>query len=206
VKTTTHGTVRTVAGCRTPASRTAAALLTLGILAACRDAGAPAAGPPPSREPAATPASPAPDTASGSAAATRDTTVRIHFSRGDSAVPVERTVVAENAGLETSLELLLRGPTAAERRAGLTSWFSDATAGALRSVTVRGDTAVVNLADLRALIPNASSSAGSAMLLRELNATVFQDPAIRAVEYRMEGSCAAFWEWLQYGCRIVSRP
>jgi hypothetical protein len=26
------------------------------------------------------------------------------------------------------------------------------------------------------------------------------------VEYRMEGSCEAFWEWLQFGCQKVLRP
>jgi hypothetical protein len=44
------------------------------------------------------------------------------------------------------------------------------------------------------------------MLLQELNGTVFQFPEIRSVEYRMEGSCDLFWEWLQYGCRVVARP
>lgn len=28
---------------------------------------------------------------------------------------------------------------------------------------------------------------------------------IGSVEYRMEGSCDLFWEWLQYECRTVTR-
>lgn len=146
------------------------------------------------------------DTAFRPGAAASDTTVRIYFSRGDSVVPVDRVVRAAGAGLEASLRHLLRGPTVAERRAGLTSWFSDSTAGALRSVTVVDGAAIIDFEDLRPFIPGASTSAGSALLLRELNATVFETPSVRTVEYRMNGSCAKFYEWLQYGCRTASRP
>ncbi len=58
---------------------------------------------------------------------------------------------------------------------------------------------------IEARIPGASSSTGSTLLLLELNGTVFSIPQVRSVEYRLEGSCEAFWEWLQYDCRIVER-
>lgn len=110
--------------------------------------------------------------------------------------------------LEAALREMLKGPSDSARAAGTHSWFSDTTAGALRSVTVDGaGGAIVDFADLRRLIPNASTSAGSGMLLRELNATVFAVPEIQRVEYRIEGSCEAFWEWLQYGgCQVQRRP
>jgi hypothetical protein len=63
----------------------------------------------------------------------------------------------------------------------------------------------VNFRDLRPVIPNASTSAGSQILLRELDATVFQFPSVRSVEYRINGSCAAFFEWLQLACAVRSR-
>lgn len=133
--------------------------------------------------------------------------VTIHFSRGDSTVAVSRRVHTDSAGLEGALRALLRGPAAGERDAGMDSWFSAATAGSLRSATVDADgRAVVDFTDLRAIIPNASTSAGSAMLLRELNATVFEHPVVQSVEYRIEGSCDLFGEWLQYGCVTVTRP
>lgn len=136
-----------------------------------------------------------------------DSIVTIHFTRGDSAVAVTRRVHADSAGLEGALRQLLRGPTESERGAGMHSWFSGATAGALRSAAVDAEgRAVIDFADLRAIIPNASSSAGSTMLLRELNATVFEHRAVRSVEYRIEGSCDIFGEWLQYGCVTVLRP
>lgn len=149
------------------------------------------------------PATPAP--APGETAVARDTFVTIFFTRGDSTEAVRRTVPA--ATLEASLRELLRGPTEQERADGLRSWFSDSTANLLRSVEVDSTgTAIVDFADLRSVIPNASSSAGSTMLLHELNATVFAHPHINAVEYRMEGSCDAFGEWLQYGCVTMPRP
>jgi len=111
-----------------------------------------------------------------------------------------------SADLRAALEQLLRGPTAQRPAGDRHSWFSAETAGALRSAGVDSTGhATVDFHDLRPLIPNASSSAGSALLLEELNSTVFQVPEIRSVEYRMEGSCDLFWEWLQYGCQRVMR-
>lgn len=111
-----------------------------------------------------------------------------------------------SAELRTALEQLLGGPSDSSAAGDATSWFSAETADALRSVTVDSTGhATVDFHDLRPLIPNASSSAGSALLLDELNATVFEIDAIQSVEYRMDGSCDLFWEWLQYGCQTVTR-
>jgi spore germination protein GerM len=137
-------------------------------------------------------------------AATADS-LTIYFSRNEDVVAVRRP--GADATLESAMRSLLRGPTASERAEGIHSWFSDTTAGALRSVVIDADgRAIVDFEDLSGLIPNASSSAGSAMLLRELNATVFRAPDVQSVEYRMMGSCDRFWEWLQYGCQVVERP
>lgn len=114
--------------------------------------------------------------------------------------PVARVLPEGESGLKAALRALLKGPTETERKAGFDSWFSAATADALRSVTVEGGIAVIDFADLTGLIPNASSSAGSAMLLGELGATIAQFPEIRQVEFRMEGSCDRFWNWLQMDC------
>ena len=111
------------------------------------------------------------------------------------------------AALRVAMEELLAGPTPAERRAGLDSWFSEETADRLRSVTIEGGHAVVDFHDLRDVIPNAGSSAGSRRLLAELDATVFQFRSISSVEYRLDGDCEAFTEWLQIGgCDPRPRP
>jgi hypothetical protein len=133
--------------------------------------------------------------------------VTVVFTKDEAPAPVRRPVPDSTPLLRAALEWLVRGPNPEERTAGIRSWFSGATAESLRSVEVdSAGRAVVDFHDLRRLIPNASSSFGSAMLLQELNGTVFQFPEIRSVEYLMEGSCDLFWEWLQYGCQTVVRP
>lgn len=170
-------------------------------LAACSDGPAER----PAREPAhgttgETGAQPQP------AEATSPDSLVVVFTREEQPVRLKRPVASGATSVEAALAALLRGPTAEERASGVTSWFSATTTGALQSVTVdSAGLAVVDFADLRELIPNAASSAGSAMLLHELNGTVFQFPGIEAVEYRIQGSCSAFWEWLQYDCQRVRR-
>lgn len=164
-----------------------------------------------------------------SAAATD--TVQVYFSRGEEIEGVVREVkVAEGAVvrdspdvdtftptrgrtaggdvalLEAALRELLQGPTEAERQSGLSSFFSAETAGLLQGVSLDDDgRATVEFADFSDIIPNASTSFGSTMLLRALNATVFQFPRVQSVEYRFGGSCEAFWNWLQRDCGIVGR-
>lgn len=133
--------------------------------------------------------------------------VTVIFTKEEEPAPVRRPVPDSSPLLRAALEWLVRGPTPEERAAGIQSWFSDTTAASLRAVEVdSAGRAIIDFHDLRPLIPNASSSFGSTMLLQELNGTVFQFPEIRSVEYRMEGSCDLFWDWLQYGCQVVARP
>jgi hypothetical protein len=113
--------------------------------------------------------------------------------------PVYRVAPRSSGVLRASLDALLAGPSASERAAHLSSLFSDATAGMVRSATIRDGHAIVDFGDLRSAIPNASTSAGSARLLSQLDATVFQFRSITSVEYRLQGSCKDFNEWLQLG-------
>lgn len=135
--------------------------------------------------------------------------VKAYFGCGDEGriFPVYRAVPRSPTPLRAALEVLLQGPTSAEADAGITSFFNPATAGALRAATIADGHAVIDLADVRRVIPNASSSAGSATLLAQLDATVFQFRSIESVEYRIAGSCDTFNEWLQIGgCAPRSRP
>ena len=112
---------------------------------------------------------------------------------------VYRAVPTSSAVLRASLTALLAGPTAEETEAGLTSLFSASTASLLRSVTLQDGHAIVDFGDLRQVIPSASSSAGSAILLSQLDGTVFRFPTVRSAEYRIDSSCTTFTEWLQLG-------
>jgi len=98
---------------------------------------------------------------------------------------------------ELALRELLAGPTADEASAGFTSLFGPATADALLEVAVADGIAHVSFRDLRLIIPNASSSCGSAALLAALDATLAQVPGIRGARYSFGGDEAAFYEWLQ---------
>ena len=194
---------------RTSFPMTIAALLMAGLLTGCADdeeRSLPAGDSIPG---AVDPGAVGPDTsaaAPGPAAprAPGDATVRVWLARGEAPVAVERTVA--RAGPEAALAALVAGPTPEERARGLSSWFSDATVDVLGSVERRDGLLVVDFTGLDRLIPGAGSSAGSAQLLATLDSTVFQFPAIDSVEYRLDGSCEAFWEWLQRACQVSRRP
>ncbi len=118
-------------------------------------------------------------------------------------VAVERAVPASDDVLRAALDALVTGPG----DTGLLSWFSEDTASIVQSAIMDdAGVAVVDFVDLRPVIPNASASAGSALLLGQLDATVFAIPSVRSVEYRMEGSCEDFGEFVQVGCTVRSRP
>jgi spore germination protein GerM len=111
----------------------------------------------------------------------------------------ETTAVARDVAgdpLTGALTALLEGPTATERQT-VTSWFSDETAGTLNDVTIANRVARVDLDDLRPIIPNASASCGSAILLGELDATVTQFPDVDRAVYSFNGDIEAFYGWLQ---------
>lgn len=170
------------------------------LVAACGDDAAREPPPDATREPSADSAPPP--------ATVEERAVRVYFTRDEAPVAVTRRIPAGIPPLEGALEALLEGPTAAERASGISSWFSDATAGLPIHVGVdETGRAVVDFpSELSRVIPGASSSAGGAALLGELNATVFQFSEVRSVEYRLDGSCEAFWNWLQYACQVVPRP
>lgn len=128
--------------------------------------------------------------------------VKVYFARGapgprcDRVAAVRRLVPAP-AVLRGALESLLRGPTATERARGYGGMFSARTARMLRSVGIRNGRAYVDFRDFRRVIPNASSSCGSTLLLAQLDRTVTQFPTVRRAVYSFNGSRAAFYEWLQ---------
>jgi hypothetical protein len=129
--------------------------------------------------------------------------VEVWFSVNEEPVPARRRV--GGAPLDGALRALVVGPTEAERADGMHSWFSEETRGVLRRVRAENGQVVLDFRDLPDLIPNASTSAGSRDLLMSLDSTVFQFDWVESVEYRLDGSCDAFWEWLQRECHVVTR-
>lgn len=134
------------------------------------------------------------------------TEVTAFFLRGEELVPVSRTVPATTGVLRASLEQLLAGPTEEEQSAGLISLLAAGAAGELRDVTIDGNGKAVVDFGPGVVNGSAGTSTGSTLLLEQLNATVFQFSTVERVEYRLEGSCGAFFEWLQRGCEVIERP
>jgi hypothetical protein len=131
----------------------------------------------------------------------RTVEVEVFFPRDDSADPcaevfgVPRTVDADDP-VTGALEALLAGPTDSERAAGYGGWFSDRTAAALLHVEVVDGTAHVVFRDLRPVIPNASTSCGSSMLLAMLDTTLLRFDGIDATRYALADQ-PALYGWLQ---------
>ncbi|MGE3834980.1 MAG: Gmad2 immunoglobulin-like domain-containing protein [Acidimicrobiia bacterium] len=137
--------------------------------------------------------------------------VRVYFTCGDPPAPPRaryRIVPATTALLRAALDQLVAGPTAAERALGYRSSFSAETFGSVRSVDLDPDgAATVDLVDLRRRLAEAATGTGPALLLAQLDATVFQFPTVSSVVYRFEGSCEDFTEWLgATGCVPRQRP
>ena len=128
--------------------------------------------------------------------------VKVYFPRGATGTSCARVrarprTVTRPGVLRGAMAALLRGPTRAERALGYRGWFSARTAGRLRSVRIANGVAYVDLRDLRRIIPNASTSCGSALLLAQLNGTARQFPTVRRAVYSFDGSVRAFYDWLQ---------
>ncbi len=189
---------------KTVIRRSAVLLAALG-LAACTPTTPPSGTPTPSPTSATATASP-----TGTASPTAATlTVEVFFDNRvenpgaadcSAVFPVERQVPATADTAAAALEELLAGPAPEEAAAGYSSWFSAATAGALLGVRVQGNTAYVNLSDLRQVIPNAGTSCGSAQFMASLDTTVTNATGAGRVLYAFDGDPAAFWDFVQVGC------
>lgn len=128
---------------------------------------------------------------------------------GPDARGVQRPTQAASAEgrLAAAMHALLAGSSAAERAAGGPPSSRSAHGAGCRA---RGSSRAVELSStsptFSALVPNASTSTGARRLLSELTATAFQFAEVTAVEYRFDGSCAAFWAWLGGTCHADRRP
>jgi len=137
------------------------------------------------------------------------TVLRVYFSCNPSTFPtassfVYRVVPDTSLVLTATLQELVTGPDDDERKLGFVSFFSQNSSDAFIGLDLAGGKATIDLRNLGS-IPNVSTSSGSQFLMADLNANVFQFDTIDAVEYRLEGSCEAFWGLLQGDCHVVTR-
>jgi hypothetical protein len=133
-------------------------------------------------------------------------TVQVVYSCDESPVGTWRPLPdAVTDTLRFAVEALLDGPTRLEQESGLWSWFSAETTGMLNDVGIRNGVAYIDFQDFSHIIANASTSAGSRQLLDQIAGTVFQFDHVREAELTFNGSCDAFWNWLQRGCERLTR-
>lgn len=117
---------------------------------------------------------------------------------------VNRQIPKTSAVAKAALEQLFAGPTEEERAQGYTSFFSEKTSKLLKEIKIVDGIAYVDLNDPRPLIPNASTSCGSAEFLAEIKNTLAQFPTIKEVVLAINGQPQVFYEWLQLDCPPAS--
>jgi spore germination protein GerM len=152
--------------------------------------------------------------AAGSAAAQSPgatATLRVYFNNAqragteaDCAIVFERTREVPRTGAVATAALvqLFAGPTVLERAAGDRSPFSAATAGLLKRVLITDGTAYVDLHDLRAQLPGATSSCGAAEFNLQIERTLRQFPTVRRILLAIDGDPRRFAEWMGQDCDL----
>lgn len=138
-------------------------------------------------------------------------TVKVYFNKRGiedprRVVPVERTVPYSSMVATAALTQLLAGPTAAESGQGYWSFFSSATADVLHSVRIGNGVGHADFRDFSRIIPNASTSSGSAALLAELDATLKQFGNVTTTVYSFNGDVTGFYQWLQLSAPVGEPP
>lgn len=114
--------------------------------------------------------------------------------------PVNKTIPKTPGVAKAALKELFKGPTEEEKNQGYVSWFSDATKDILKIVKIESNTAYLDLKDIRQIIPNVSSSCGSAEFLAEVETTLKQFPTVNKVIIAIDAKPSIFYEWIQIGC------
>jgi len=137
------------------------------------------------------------------------TLLRVFYHCGNSLVPnpdtfVYREVPDTDLVLTTTLEQMVSGPDADEAALGFDSVFSEATTRSFASVRIESGRAVIDFTGLET-IDDLSTPTAADFFLANLGANVFQFDTISSVEYRLGGSCEAFYALLARECRIETR-
>ncbi len=137
------------------------------------------------------------------------TVLQVFYNCGASVVPIAttyvyRTVATTPSVLTRTLAEMVKGPTREERELGYDSLFSSATTNSFLGVELSGGKATVNFTGLGG-IDGISVPERSVFFLADINATVFQFDTVTAAEYRLDGSCDAFWALFGGECQTISR-
>lgn len=117
---------------------------------------------------------------------------------------VYRTVPETDLVLTVTMREMTRGLEPDEEALGFRSPFPTSAEGSFLGVSIAEGTAYVEFSD--GIFPEgADTPEGSQVFISTLNANVFQFSTISAVEYRLGGSCDAFWQRVGSQCQVITR-
>jgi hypothetical protein len=119
---------------------------------------------------------------------------------------VYRTVPPTDLVLTATLSEMVKGLEPEEQSLGFRSPFPPDADGSSLGVTIdtTDQTAYLEFTD-RVFPDGVDTPEGSQIFISTLNANVFQFDTIDAVEYRVGGSCDAFWRQLGDKCQKITR-
>lgn len=141
---------------------------------------------------------------------TEATIIRVYYACGSTDIAtgntwVYRAVEPTDLVLTTTMAEMVKGTDGHEAALGFRSPFPPDAEGSSLGVSIVDGTAFIEFDD--GIFPDgADTSEGAQIFLSTLNANAFQFPSIDEVEYRLKGSCAAFWQRLgTEGCQTITR-
>ena len=110
--------------------------------------------------------------------------------------------------LQAALRAVLDGPSALEQEAGMVGVVPTGSSALLRAIEAQENDglAIVDFDPALARIENLSTSASGGAFIRSMRETALQFDEVTAVEFRLGGSCDAFFEVFQGVCQHVAEP
>ncbi len=119
---------------------------------------------------------------------------------------VYRAVAPTDLVLTTTMKEMVNGLTEEEAALGYRSPFPDTAPGSFLGATIDREEAKAFLEFTTDVFPDGvDTPEGAQIFLSTLNANVFQFGTINQVEYRLGGSCDAFWQQIGGSCEVITR-
>ena len=119
---------------------------------------------------------------------------------------IYRAIPPTDLVLTATLREMVKGVDAEEAALGFKSPFPAGAEGSSLGVTLVRDTGTAIPEFTIDVFPDGvATPEGAQIFLSTLNANVFQFDTIQQVEYRLGGSCDAFWQQLGSRCEVVTR-
>jgi len=136
------------------------------------------------------------------------TVLRVYYPCGSSNVAggayVYRAVPDTGLVLTTTMREMTNGLEPGEAELGFKSPFPESASGSFLGVSIVEGRAVVEFTN--GIFPEGVDTAeGAQIFLSTLNANVFQFDTVQEIEYRLGGSCDAFWQQLGGSCEVITR-